>query len=198
MRKTANPPKGYALWRCPHIHCTLWILTLGGLATSHICPYLGGMTRISWMTYGPSLLEQLWLDADSAYRIAISDRLGNEPVKDYHKGYLNAMCKALALFMMPHFSTPKEIGAELKKRHESGDDYETPGLNERRYDPPPGDSKLATRAPSVGIRASDKPKPKTLLPPDVIEKIKKSTADASVWALSLGVTEADIQNIRQS
>lgn len=143
---------GMSTWKCPAPNCELQVLTPGGLPTSHKCPHYTLEIRISWMSYGPSLLQQLWNKADNTYMELLGWSSTHEPTPEAEldrqvlRGKLIGYCDALALYMVPHFTTQNEIANEIVKRYqksEAGEEYETAGLGSRTYEPPPGDHKLA-------------------------------------------------------
>lgn len=117
------------------------------------------------MTYGPSLLEQTWTELDF-----YTARIIEDGQKEYDKGYARGLAKTLSLFMVPHFTTPDAIVKEAKKRYDmkkAGEEYCTPGLAERKYEPPPGDHKLS-RIPAEKAKLS---KPKAAEPALSAEQI---------------------------
>lgn len=104
------------------------------------------------MSYGPTLLQQLWDKADAALLelMGWSSHHENTPESELDRqvlrGKLMGYCEALALYMVPHFRTDIEVANEVVKRYqkkEAGEEYETAGLGSRTYEPPPGDHKLA-------------------------------------------------------
>lgn len=135
--------------RCPEPHCFFCVSAkteqeAQKLLDDHRCPYTGGVTKIGW-SVTKTLLEQVWDMADECY-VKLKD-LEKDWIDDQIsprrsgavKGELNGYCKMLAIFMVPHFSTPKEVGLELERRFENKEDpdYETAGLGTLRFQPPP-------------------------------------------------------------
>lgn len=84
-----------------------------------------------------TLVEQVWkkLDEDMA---ALMQPGGSTDFVAL-KARLRAFAEVLAIFMTPHFNTADEVAREAKRRYQNrhNEDYETPGLNSRRYEPPP-------------------------------------------------------------
>lgn len=109
--------------------------------------------------YGPSLLEKTWNELD-----AITARIIAGSATEADKGYARGLAFTLSLFMAPHLTTSQDVAREAKKRHDmkaAGEDYETPGLGSRIYEPPPGNNKYSTDAPEKQKIKASKPQPPT-------------------------------------
>ncbi len=116
----------------------------------HPCPYYLGKVKVNWMSYGPSLLQQLWDKADEEYKIYVELRV-DPPTNAVllTQGKLQGIAFALSLFMQPHLVTVADVSREVKKRSDmkaAGEEYETPGLGQRIYEAPPGNNKYETRS----------------------------------------------------
>ena len=182
--------EGYSMFTCEVRGCTLRVLTPGGLYTDHKCPHAGGETRISWMSYGPSLLQQLWDRMDSVTASIIK---GGGTVGEYDKGEARGIAFALSLYMVPHFRTSDDIVREAVKRHKmkaAGEEYETPGLGSRTYEPPPGENKLASRPAPAKMKIPDH------LTPDDIQDIKNSAFPIEMLASTYDTTPPVIKAIK--
>lgn len=85
-----------------------------------------------------TLVEQVWAKVDEDMLALMQP----EAHTDFAalKARLRAFAEVLAIFMTPHFTTADEIAREAKRRYDNRMDpeYCTPGLNQRRYEPPPG------------------------------------------------------------
>lgn len=92
------------------------------------------------MPEGPSLLQRTWYMIDTEMQI-IKDPNAERDTVLKAKVRARTLAEVLAMFMVPHFSTPDEIASEAMRRwqaRESGDnEYETVGLGLRKYEPPP-------------------------------------------------------------
>lgn len=128
----------------------------------HSCPYYVGKVKVSWVSHGPTLLQQLWDEADSKYAEFRPLKAGEGHASEVAilQGQLRGLAFALSLFMQPHLTSVADVSREVAKRYQmkqAGEEYETPGLGSRIYEPPPGDHKYATRtsAPLVDISGID-------------------------------------------
>ena len=97
---------------------------------------------MSW-SVTKTLVQQMWdlIDADMS-------RLKEENVapeeKDALKIRARAIAECLAIFMVPFFTTSDEIAHEALKRYKAkaaGEEYDSPGMNARRYERPGLESK---------------------------------------------------------
>jgi hypothetical protein len=175
MRKLGYADEyGRTVYRCPEPNCYYARqVPRAELPPAHKCPEMNGTTKVGWMTYGPSLLEKTWAELD-----AVTARLMNPVLatnKEQDKGYAQGLAFTLSLFMAPHLTTPQDVAREAKRRYENKDnpEYCTPGLAERRYEPPPGDHKLS-RIPAEKAKLS-KPKPaEPALTPEQVAGIKNA------------------------
>jgi hypothetical protein len=128
----------------------------------HKCPYSGGTTKIGW-SMTKTLVEKVWDRADELYaqlqdfKERFVDAETSPRVFCPVRGGVKELCWTLSIFMVPHFTTPKEVADELARRYDAkknGDtDYQTAGLGELRYSPPPG-----TPYKYRGTEASQPPK----------------------------------------
>lgn len=160
-------PKGFSeehknrlVFRCSQQYCFYAVSVKERIIPQHNCPQINGRTKVSWMSYGPSLLEQTWAELDQ-----VTARLMTSPnnrlVDD--RGYAQGLAFTLSLFMVPHFTSPTDISREAKKRYQmkqTGEEYCTPGLVERKYEPPPGDHKLSriSEEKAKAMRPKSQPK----------------------------------------
>jgi hypothetical protein len=175
MRKLGYADEyGRTVYRCPEPNCYYARqVPRAELPPAHKCPEMNGTTKVGWMTYGPSLLEKTWAELD-----AVTARLMNPVLatnKEQDKGYAQGLAFTLSLFMAPHLTTPEDVAREAKRRWENRNnpEYCTPGLAERRYEPPPGDHKLS-RIPAEKAKLS-KPKPaEPALTPEQVAGIKNA------------------------
>lgn len=159
------------------------------------------------MAYGPSLLQQLWDEMDRTTEQLMNPAVmvevqlpGTSEItsmsNEVAKGRARGIAHALSLFMMPHFTTEDAVVREAVKRYKmkkAGEEYETPGLGSRTYEPPPGDAKLAT--------APARRQPTHNLDADQIAKIKMKADggwDTETLAMAYAVSEAVIKSILQS
>lgn len=133
----------------------------------HACPYIGGPTTLGW-TVTLTTLEKCWIKLDAVmvelmeghYPPIPTDEsedadFRENPERTRLKGVCRGMAEVLAEFMGPHFRTADEIAGEAKRRYDAkkaGEDYETAGLGQLRYQPPPGDNKYAPKAPATQSR----------------------------------------------
>lgn len=113
---------------------------------------LDGVTEVRWalpngevrmtvqMTAGPTLLQRTWDLLDAEMNAIIANQFGDDDILLKHKTRARAIAEVLAMFMVPHFSTPEDIAREAQRRHlarvDGDTEYETPGLGSRRYEPP--------------------------------------------------------------
>lgn len=99
---------------------------------THPCPWPGGETKVSW-SVAKTLVEQMWEMLDVEFSVLAAEDFKNE----VRKARARAIAECIALFMKPHFVTADDVIREAKKRHENGEEYETPGLGSRRYETEP-------------------------------------------------------------
>lgn len=166
------------LFRCPKPNCYYAVSAASQEEavrheSDHKCPYQGGVTHVGWGVT-VTLVEDMWHKADAAY-LRITEEDISEVELAQRKGTVRGMCEMIAIFMVPHFKTGNEVGRELMKRaaaHQAGEDYETPGLGGRRYEPPPGESKYLQDRKTPAVTEVAPPKQKTKLTPDEIASIK--------------------------
>lgn len=138
----------------------------------HQCPYQGGVTHFGWGVT-VTLVEDMWHKADAAYLRITEENLSAEELAK-RKGVVRGMCDMIAIFMVPHFKTADEVGRELLKRaaaHQAGEEYETPGLGGRRYEPPPGENKYLQNRSTPAVKESTPPSKSKLSEADT-ESIK--------------------------
>jgi hypothetical protein len=127
--------------KCSGPHCTLAVACKTSeealaLEDSHTCPHINGVSHYAW-SITVTLVEELWQKLDEGYaRLLRPD--GTALEREFVKGRLRGLAEATCIFMKPHFTNPDDIVREVVKRRQSGPDYETPGLGQRRYEAPPG------------------------------------------------------------
>lgn len=143
---------------------------------THTCPYIGGITHFGW-TVTLTTLEKCWIKLDSTMTELMEGKYENDPDEKIRlKGVCRGMAEVLAEFMGPHFRTPDEIAGEAKRRYDAkkaGEDYETPGLGQLRYQAPSGDNKYAVTAKSNGgIQRNPAPSPVHKFTEDEVGSIK--------------------------
>jgi hypothetical protein len=92
------------------------------------------------------------------------------------KGYAQGLAFTLSLFMAPHLTTPQDVAREAKRRYENKNnpEYCTPGLAERKYEPPPGDHKLSRQSEQRAKVMASKPKVTHNLTDEQINMIKSA------------------------
>ena len=174
------------------------------------------------MTYGPTLLQQLWAEMDRVTTRLLLPEVFEKQVADaIEAGHMvqhdlssreeliaraRGIAYALSLFMVPHFKSEDDIVREAAKRvrakytednSEPGTftPYETPGLGSLVYQPPPGDNKYA-RTESAKPPA---PKVRTIPPhltPANIRTIKDSPMPVPLLCTAFDVTPEDIELIK--
>jgi hypothetical protein len=143
------------------------------LLDNHECPYVNGNTTLGWSIVA-TLVERLWELADKSYDELKEqeknwvDEETSPRVSARARGELNAYCKSIAIFMVPHFRTAKEVAAELAKRYEARqkeEEYETPGLGSLRTLPPPDSlpkyQDLKSKKPNLKATTNPIPNPPT-------------------------------------
>jgi hypothetical protein len=157
----------------------------------HKCPRVAGITHFG-ASVTLTLLEEAWIAADRVY-----ERVSTEDLDDKKmlllRGELNGYCKFLAMFSKPYFGTAKEVGDEIRKRHNmrtAGEDYETPGLGSRRYE-------LADARKGVAMPAAERAT--KVLTPEEVQTIKAASAGgfspeqiAQVYEVTLDVVKSVI------
>jgi hypothetical protein len=120
-----------------------------------------------------TLVEQVWKKVDEDMLNLMQPAANTDFVA--LKSRLRAFAEVLAIFMSPHFTTADEVAKEAKRRYDNRDDpeYCTPGLNQRRYEPPPG-TPVRSVAPTKATAPYSPPKAiYAKLKPEEIEAIKK-------------------------
>jgi len=183
-----------SLYVCTVLGCGLRVLTEGGAPVPHSHNRPSNRTRISWMSYGPTLLQQTWDKLDF-----LMDELKDIDRGDYNtdaiKGEMRGVAFVLSLFMQPHFTTVQDIAREAKKRYEmrqAGEEYESPGLGSRTYEPPPNDNKYAEKPVRVTkpIEVNVSPEDKAL----IIGSL--AALDNETLAIMFSVPEDYVQSLR--
>lgn len=164
--------------RCPKKHCYYAVCADDEASAheklrTHKCPR-SGETKIGW-SMTKTLVQQVWDRADAHYAKLqdFKENMVDEETSPRRyctvKGALNELCWTLSIFMVPHFTSAKEVGEELRRRYDAkqaGEDYETPGLGALRYSPPPGSES------KYGRTTEPAPKPARITGPDTLAKPK--------------------------
>ena len=189
---------GKKVFQCPEKWCTYRVtLPPDGSNKKHPCPYLGGTTVIrSFM----SLLSQVWEELDKVTEQIIDGKDFIQPEEVTHlKGQAVGLAKTIVIFHRPFFDEGvKAVSAEALKRYKAkkaGEQYETIGLNERRYEMPTSDKYVPTNqrpVAEVDPVLSEIQK----LPDAHKASIRKLDKDPSVMAKLFGVSEEAIRRIR--
>lgn len=183
----------HLVYRCPEPHCYFAREIKEPIAPEHKCPQGNGTTKVGWTVYGPSLLEKTWFELD-----VVTHRLMTKTSLETDRGYAQGLAFTLALFMAPHLTTPNDVAREAKKRWEmkqAGEEYTTPGLGERRYEPPPGDHKLSRQTEQrAKVSAAPKPKRVTWLTDEQVEMVKAAAGMFSAADLA-GMYEVPVEVI---
>ena len=91
-----------------------------------------------------SLLSQVWEELDKVTAVLIEHKNELEPNDlNHYKGQAVGLAKTIVIFHRPFFDEGvKAVSAEALKRYKAkkaGEQYETNGLNERRYEVPTSD-----------------------------------------------------------
>jgi hypothetical protein len=120
----------------------------------------------------------MWEMLDVEFSVLAAEDFKNE----VRKARARAIAECIALFMKPHFVTADDVIREAKKRHESDEEYETPGLGVRRFETEPPYTTGAVK-PRRGAPKPPAPKPAK----EIDEQIKK----AIKFALESGMFTPD-------
>lgn len=141
-----------------------------------------------------TLISQMWDEMDR-----VTEPLAQGQGSEYDKGYARGVAAMLALFMVPHFTTPDEIVREAVKRYKAkaaNEEYETPGLGSRNMEPPPGSASKYVQPGAAKPAAAKAPKTTAIkLSQDDINGIKAAGAMFSPEQLS-GVYKVPVDTIR--
>lgn len=189
---------GRSVYRCPEPMCYYARqVPRTEQPPQHNCPEMNGTTKVGWTVYGPSLLEKCWAELDRVTARLIDPILAGD--KEQDKGYAQGLAFTLSLFMAPHLTTSQDIAREAKRRYENKDnpEYCTPGLAERKYEPPPGDHKLSRQTEHRAKVMATKPKVSHTLTEQQISMIKAGAEMFSAEDLApmYGVSVAVIQSL---
>lgn len=179
MRKLGYADEyGRTVYRCPEPDCYYARqVPLKDEPPEHKCPEMNGTTRVGWTVYGPSLLEKTWAELDRVTK-EIMEQVHQPAEVGSQRGYAQGLAFTLSLFMAPHLTTPQDVAREAKRRYENRNnpEYCTPGLAERKYEPPPGDHKLS-RQTEQRAKVSAAPKqPQHKLTDEQITMIKSAAS----------------------
>lgn len=157
---------GRRLYECPEQGCWYRLLLWEHESNDHLCPH-GGDTHYG-LSVTMSLVSQCWEDLDAIMDQIMSDtgkvenpqlgksiwRTADDHIKHERlKGQARGMAVLLARFMVPFFSTDREIAAEAKRRWEArqrNEDYVTPGLGSRSFEFP-SDDKYKGKPPEAPL-----------------------------------------------
>lgn len=123
------------------------------IEATHTCPYYGGKTTYGW-SITVTLVEEVWQKLDADMMSLMQPEAGTDFVS--LKARLRAFAEVLAIFMKPHFTTADEIAREARRRYDNRLDpeYCTAGLEQRRFEPPPGSRRLSEETWSPGTRTA--------------------------------------------
>jgi hypothetical protein len=149
------------------------------------------------MAYGPTLLQQYWDELDRVVALLMQNKPEPSYSDEWTKGYARGLAFTLSLLMVPHFRTQDEIIREAIKRKQmldAGEEYDTPGLGSRRFEPPPGDNKLATSPPKAAPPV--KPTPRITLTEEDQEEVRNSPMPAQLLASAYECSIAEIEYIQ--
>lgn len=189
---------GKEVFQCSEKWCTYRVaLSPDGSNRKHPCPYLGGTTVIrSFM----SLLSQVWEELDKVTAVLIEHKNELEPNDlNHYKGQAVGLAKTIAIFHRPFFDEGvKAVSAEALKRYKAkkaGEQYETIGLNERRYEMPSSDKYVPINQRPVAEVDPVLAEIQKLLDTHKAS-IRKLDKDPSVMAKLFGVSEEAIRRIR--
>lgn len=197
------------LYQCSEVGCWYRLLLKENESWTHNCPH-GADTHIG-LSVTMTLVQQCWEDLDSIMdqlmdpTKKLKSELGksiwrsvDDQIKyENLKGQARGMAVLLARFMVPFFRTADDIAKEAKRRHDHrqrGEDYETPGLNSRKYEFP-SDNKYSIPKQKVTSRASSRTTNAALSAADKIgiksmKGIMKSEEIAAVYAISVDQVNA--------
>lgn len=189
---------GKEVFQCSEKWCTYRVaLSPDGSNRKHPCPYLGGTTVIrSFM----SLLSQVWEELDKVTAVLIEHKNELEPNDlNHYKGQAVGLAKTIVIFHRPFFDEGvKAVSAEALKRYKAkkaGEQYETIGLNERRYEMPSSDKYVPINQRPVAEVDPVLAEIQKLLDTHKAS-IRKLDKDPSVMAKLFGVSEEAIRRIR--
>lgn len=147
-----------------------------------------------------SLLSQLWDELDQVTETLIEKKNELEPENLMHyKGQAVGIAKCIVIFHRPFFDEGvKAVSAEALKRYKAkkaGEDYETIGLNERRYEMPSTDKYVPTNKRPVAevdpVLAEIQQ-----IPANHQKVIRGSDKPAEVMMKLFGVSEEAVRRIR--
>lgn len=141
----ANPVElGLHPWtfKCPELHCFYAVSADSEedalrKQQTHECPYWGGPT-----TFGKAMsmttIELAWVLMDEMFAKLMNDDT-SEAERNNLRYELRGAAKVVAMYMGPVYRTVNEVADEVKKRYNErvvkrNLEYETQGLNNRRYD----------------------------------------------------------------
>lgn len=130
------PERGRYRFACPERNCyrALDFKTLEEAERdrdNHGCPNIGGPTKVSW-SVGKTLVEQMWDKLDETMEQVMVEQLAEAKVR------ARAIAECIVIFMEIYFPTTDDVAKEAVRRYnakKNGDsEYETAGLNSRRYE----------------------------------------------------------------
>lgn len=204
------------LWvdQCEEPNCYWSVAVHTPFPAGHKCPWAGGITKIAW-SVTVTLVDQMWHRLDSimdelALLPAIEEPRENDPnnsvswLSDYIgarefeanlKGKARGMAEMIAIFMQPHFNDANEVAREAKRRAEArarkDTEYETAGLNSRRFEGPKGDLDKYKVNPAKKSKALSK------VSAEDAAKIERAyeTFPKDMLAKTFKVSEAEIDEI---
>ena len=147
-----------------------------------------------------SLLSQVWEELDKVTAVLIEHKNELEPNDlNHYKGQAVGLAKTIVIFHRPFFDEGvKAVSAEALKRYKAkkaGEQYETIGLNERRYEMPSSDKYVPINQRPVAEVDPVLAEIQKLLDTHKAS-IRKLDKDPSVMAKLFGVSEEAIRRIR--
>ena len=147
-----------------------------------------------------SLLSQVWEELDKVTAVLIEHKNELEPNDlNHYKGQAVGLAKTIVIFHRPFFDEGvKAVSAEALKRYKAkkaGEQYETIGLNERRYEMPTSDKYVPTNQRPVAevdpVLAEIQQ-----IPANHQKVIRGSDKPAEVMMKLFGVSEEAVRRIR--